>query len=151
MSTFLTLQPSKVIDVIKSSLGDPTNHVTIDINPVVASRPRVTRWGVYYGKKYTAWKQEAENITHTNMDVIAQPCTVLIEQVVRKPKTSKLTFPNGDVDNYAKAPLDVMTKTEFWTDDNLITGLWCSKRFASAEEPARTEAFIYVHQEPYGN
>ena len=34
-------------------LGD-SMHVKFNIIPVPASRPRVTRWSTYYGKKYPA-------------------------------------------------------------------------------------------------
>lgn len=149
--TFLTLPPSKVIDVIGDCLGEPTSKVTIDIPPVVASRPRVTRWGTYYGKKYTAWKDQADKTLKTSMSTITQPCTVVVEQVVKKPKTSKLTYPRGDTDNYAKAPLDALTKKEYWTDDDLVINLIASKRFAEPQETPRTEVSIYVHQEPNGN
>lgn len=145
--TFLTLPPSKVIEVIKETLGTPTLGVLFPINPVPASRPRVTRWGVYYGKNYTAWMKAAKEYIKTAEDTIDKPCTVLIEQIVQKPKTSKKDYPRGDVDNYAKAPADILTKKEFWTDDDLITGMWTSKRFADPDEEPRTEVTIYVHKE----
>ena len=146
--TFLTLQPSKVINVIKEALGAPTLGVSFCLNPVVASRPRVTRWGVYYGKNYTAWKKAAMELIKDQTDTIEKHCTVLIEQIVQKPKTSKKLFPRGDVDNYGKAPMDILTKKQFWTDDDLVTGMWSSKRFAEPDEEPRTEVSIYVHQEP---
>ena len=146
--TFLALPQSKVVDVIKVCLGEPTQTLTIDIPPVVASRPRVTRWGTYYGKKYTQWRKDAEETIETSMSTITDPCVVVVEQVVEKPKTSKLSFPRGDVDNYAKAPLDAMTKKDYWTDDNLILGMFASKRFAEPGETPRTEVSIYVHKEP---
>lgn len=145
--TFQTLQPSKVIDVVKECLGEPTHTVTIDVPPVVASRPRVTRWGVYYGKKYTQWMKEADETLADALMTVSSPCSVVVDQIVQKPKTSKLTFPRGDVDNYAKAPLDAITKKGYWTDDDIITGLWTSKRFAEPDETPRTEVSIYVHKE----
>lgn len=149
--TYLTLQPSKVIDVIKECLGEPQKFITIDIPPVVASRPRVTRWGVYYGKKYTQWMKDVENLLQASMSAISSPCTVIVNQICHKPKTTKLNYPNGDTDNYVKAPLDALTKKEYWTDDNIITGHWCSKRFVEPGEKPRTEVSIYVHKEPYKN
>lgn len=80
-------------------------------------------------------------------DPIESFCTVLVEQIVEKPKTSKKMFPRGDVDNYAKAPTDILTSKKFWMDDDLITGLYTSKRFAEAGEEPRTEVTIYVHKE----
>ena len=149
--TFLTLQPSEVVGVIKESLGEPSQFITIDIPPVVATRPRISKWGAYYGKRYTKWMKDVEETLKTSMSSIDTPCTVIVEQICQKPKTTKLNYPNGDSDNYVKAPLDALTKKEYWTDDNIITGHWCSKRFAKPGEAPRTEVSIYVHQEPYKN
>lgn len=149
--TFQALLPSKVIDVIKESLGEPTQTLTIDIPPVVASRPRVGRWSTYYGKNYTQWMKDADEVIETSLSTITYPCVVVVDQIVKKPKTSKLSFPRGDVDNYAKAPLDAMTKKEYWTDDNLILGMYAAKRFAEPSEHPRTEVSIYVHKEPRDN
>ena len=143
---YLALQPSKVIEVIKEALGAPTLGVTFALNPVVASRPKVTRWGVYYGKNYTAWRKAAMAVIAESTDTIGEYCTVLIEHIVQKPKTSKKDFPRGDVDNYAKAPLDILTKKNFWTDDDIVTGMWSSKRFADNGEEPRTEVTVYVHK-----
>ncbi len=144
--TYLALPPSKVIDVIKEALGTPTLGVSFCLNPVVASRPRVTRWGVYYGKNYTQWRKTAMELIKNSEDTIEKYCTVLVEQIVKKPKTSKKDFPRGDVDNYGKAPMDILTKKEFWTDDDIVTGMFSSKRFAKPDEEPRTEVFIYVHK-----
>lgn len=144
--TRLTLQPSKVIEVIKDVLGTPTLGVSFMLNPVPASRPRVSKWGTYYGKTYSAWRKAAMELIKEHDDTIEAHCTVLVEQILEKPKTSKKNFPRGDVDNYAKAPTDILTAKKFWADDDLITGLWTSKRFAEAGEEPRTEVTIYVHK-----
>jgi Holliday junction resolvase RusA-like endonuclease len=121
--------------------------VSFMLNPVPASRPRVTRWGTYYSKTYTNWRKEAMGLIKEAKTTIDNCVTVLVEQIVEKPKTSKKKFPRGDVDNYAKAPTDILTTKKFWTDDDLITGLWTSKRFAEEGEEPRTEVTIYVHNE----
>lgn len=144
---FLTLHPNEVIKVIKKSLGTPTIGVLFPLNPVPASRPRVTRWGTYYGKNYASWIKAAMEKVKDAGNTIGNHCTVLVEQIIEKPRTSKLDFPRGDVDNYAKAPTDILTKKQYWTDDDLITGLWTSKRFAEKGEEPRTEVTIYVHKE----
>lgn len=114
--------------------------------PVPASRPRVTRWGVYYTKTYTTWREMAERATprgelNLSADV---PLLVVIESVVLKPRTSKLKRPKGDVDNYAKAPMDCITQAEgYWYDDEQIIHLLSSKRFANPGEEPRTLIEIY--------
>lgn len=109
--------------------------VRFPVNPVPASRPRVTRFGTYYSKTYKAWLAAA-------MAAVA-PCPyppvfghyeVLVESIVERPRTTKLSRPKGDVDNYAKGPLDVLTKLRYWPDDADITVLTSTKRFTNAGE-----------------
>ena len=38
-------------------------RVEFDIVPIPASRPRVTRWATYYGKKYSQFKENMEALT----------------------------------------------------------------------------------------
>lgn len=153
--TFLTLHPSKVIDVIREALGTPTKGVSFFLNPVPASRPKVARRGnfmsVYYGKNHTNWEKTVKELVSTQLDTIDSFCTVLVEHIVEKAKTSKKMFPRGDVDNYAKLSLDMLTHKQFWKDDDLVTGLWSSKRFAEPDEEPRTEVTIYAHSEPRTN
>ena len=115
-------------------------------NPTPASRPRVTRWGVYYGKNYTAWRKEAEaSLKEGSLSLPSTaPLLVCVESIVARPKTSKRHFPGGDCDNYVKGPLDVITKAEgYWHDDEQITHLFTSKRFALPDELPRTIIEIY--------
>lgn len=144
--TSQTLHPKKVVDKIKELLGAPTLGASFLVNPVPASRPRVTRWGVYYGKNYTKWRKEAMELIQDQTDSINLYLTVIVENIVFKPKTSKKDYPRGDVDNYAKAPLDILTKKNFWSDDDAIINLVCSKRFAEPGEEERTEVLIYAHE-----
>ena len=145
---YLASPPHRVVDDIKRALGAPTMGVSFFLNPVPASRPRVSKWGTYYGKNYTAWRKAAMEMIKESHNTVDRFCTVIVDQIVRKPPTSKKDFPRGDVDNFAKAPIDILTKKKFWTDDDLVTGLWTSKRFANSGEEPRTEVFIYVHKGP---
>ena len=45
-------------------------NVKFNIIPVPASRPRVTRWSTYYGKKYTNFKEEMLSLTS---DIVFTP------------------------------------------------------------------------------
>ena len=58
---------------------------------------------------------------------------VNVECVVKKPKTSILDVPRGDVDNYAKGVLDAMNGV-LWDDDDQIVKLTVSKRFTEQNE-----------------
>jgi len=116
-------------------------------DPVPASRPRVSKWGTYYGKTYKAWKEHAERyVAHGSLRLdVAARLLVMIQAVVRRPKTSKLVTPRGDIDNYAKGPLDVITKAGgYWVDDCQVVCLIASKRFADKDEQPRTEVHIYT-------
>lgn len=109
---------------------------TLAINPVPASRPRVTRWGTYYGKTYERFKKEgllkADALPKVQTD---GPVVLLIDHVVQKPKTSKLDSPRGDTDNYVKSTLDVLTKAQrVYNDDDQVVALFAFKRFAEADE-----------------
>jgi Holliday junction resolvase RusA-like endonuclease len=114
------------------------------VSPVPASRPRVTRWGVYYGKKYTTWKKfMEENLPRGILDA-EQDLLVVVTHIIQKPRTSKLSIPNGDIDNYDKAALDAVTHAKgYWKDDRQIEILLGWKRFAESDEIPRTILEIY--------
>ena len=44
-------------------MGNGYKLLEFDINPVPASRPRVTRWSTYYPKKYTQFKLDMIALT----------------------------------------------------------------------------------------
>lgn len=120
--------------------------VNFPFDPVPASRPRVTRWGVYYSKTYSSWKKLAEENTASGPLELAAttPLVVIVESVCKKAKSSKLAFPKGDTDNYAKGPLDVITKAEgYWCDDKQVVWLLSGKRFAAPGEDPHTAVHIY--------
>lgn len=117
-----------------------------ETEPVPASRPRVSRWGTYYGKKYTAWRRDAYPIAATyDGPKTDKPVAVFIDTIATKPKTGKLSHPRGDVDNFVKGPLDAMTESgKFWNDDTQVVSLMTTKRYAL---PGETPGFyIYWYE-----
>lgn len=114
------------------------------LEPLPASRPRVTKWGTYIAKPYKAWLDAAGKYLKTvNVSIPPGHLAVVVEFVCTKARTSKLTTPKGDIDNYAKAPLDAITHAGLWEDDKWITHLTASKRFAAPGEVAHTSLKVY--------
>lgn len=108
----------------------------LEVEPVPASRPRVSKWGVYYGKNYERFRSASRAFL---FGITGKPMSGQIdldmEIIVSPPKTTKRDTPRGDLDNYIKGPLDVMTETgTFWHDDDQIVKLKAVKRFAKAGE-----------------
>lgn len=146
----------KMIQKMKAET-QKTSELTVDgdmvdlvvyLNPVPASRPRVTRWGTYYSKRYKEWMQAAANLipgVPEVTEVYGGNLDVFVSCVVQKPKTTKRANPNGDIDNYAKAILDAVTKAGYWNDDDQIVKLTVVKRFTNKDE----SPFFGVHIEPY--
>jgi len=115
------------------------------LEPLPASRPRVTRWGTYIAKPYKAWLDAANKYLKTvSVRIPPQHLTVHAEFVCTRARTSKLTTPKGDIDNYLKAPLDAITHAGLWEDDKWITTVVATKRFAEPDEEAHTRLDIYA-------
>ena len=104
---------------------------TFFINPVPASRPRVSRYGTYYLPTYRKFKAEMQEIVAKNRGSFTKmkgPLAVTVICCVRKPKRTELSHPRGDVDNYAKAVLDSLNEV-MWEDDDQIVQLTVFKEY----------------------
>jgi len=132
-----------LLEHVKKQLGKKVTTVYLPVTPVPASRPRVSKWGTYYGKNYEKFRREVRDILAEHVsDPQSGALHAVVEIIVDPPKTTKRDFPKGDVDNYAKGPLDSLTSHGgFWGDDDQITALFVLKRFAETGEPPG----IYVH------
>jgi Holliday junction resolvase RusA-like endonuclease len=113
-------------------------ELTFPVSPVAASRPRVGRHGSYYTGAYKRFRAEASSVI---MDVLGfdfEPIegklNVDIECYCKRPKTTKLECPKSDIDNIAKAVLDILND-KLWVDDNQIVRLYITKQWAPAGEP----------------
>ena len=118
---------------------------TIPIAPQVATRPRVPRFGkVFYGKKYTAFRKEAEDFLRGYKEV-GEPYTCPLEVFVwfycKKPKSTKLDKPNGDIDNYCKSFFDCILTGNLCEDDRQIVRVIAEKRWEDEHGP-RIEFFL---------
>lgn len=114
----------------------PVSKVFVPVHPIPASRPKVSKYGTYYTKTYAEWRKVAGKWIEANfqLDPVETPLVVFLESIATKPRTSRLVYPRADVDNYAKAALDILNE-QAWRDDDLIIKLTTAKRFAEPKEP----------------
>ena len=126
-----------------------------DINPVPASRPRVSHWSTYYPKKYTKFKKEMEALTSELETTLSEkPVSVELEFGIMMPKSwskkkrkelnNTYCSNNSDIDNYIKAILDSLNGVVY-VDDKQVVELFAKKIYSE-------EGYIqYKHKEIYGN
>lgn len=85
-----------------------------------------------YREWVTAHTPEVKRLDAVPTD---RPIALMIETVTERPKTTKFTTPMGDVDNFAKGPMDLLTKLgKGWLDDRQIVFLVSTKRWAEDGE-----------------
>lgn len=113
-------------------------ELVLDIEPVPASRPRVTRRGIsYYAEPYRSHKQKLKELLQKQWPIEPlkwKRLVIDIEVVVKRPKATKLDDPLPDVDNYAKAVLDAMNKVVI-ADDKYVKRLTVEKAWADPGSP----------------
>lgn len=124
------------------------NKITIPLNPVPASRPRVTRWGVYYGKKHTQFIRDVEQLFLDG--IIKSPQKpreglfhVEVLYRVKIPKSTSIKAKNElnnsycdkniDLDNLNKLIYDEVLVNNFIEDDRYIVSETSSKVWTSDE------------------
>lgn len=112
------------------------------MDPVAASRPRIrvvgrgkaTKTMAYYVGKYQEFKTKiAPGIISSCVDMYFDKGIPLItwqEFLTQKPRTSKLDYPNPDIDNYLKALFDVLNGN-LWYDDKQIVETHARKDWAT--------------------
>lgn len=112
--------------------------------PSPTHRSRSTKSGHhYYAKSYQIYhadcvKQFSEQLP---ADPLSGRLACVVETICVRPKTTKLSEPRGDSDNYAKAPLDAATRAGVWGDDGQVVPQTSLRRWAQpGEEPG-----VYLH------
>ena len=110
--------------------------IRLELNPVPASRPRVSKWGTYYGKRHQAFRSEALDLLSGMREEGVLPevpmsgkLRVWVVFSIKKPKTTKLATPRGDIDNYMKLLLDCCNGI-IWEDDQQIAQINAFKNYA---------------------
>lgn len=104
---------------------------TFYINPVPASRPRVTRWSTFFPKKYTKYREDMDVATanilftpfegsvYTELDFFIQ----IPKSWTKKKKLAKqgkYCDNNADIDNYCKAVLDALNGVYYKDDSQVV-------------------------------
>lgn len=132
-------------------------HQSFDIVPVPASRPKVTRWATYYGKKYSKFREEMNELTKDieftplKGNIYAQLAFYIKipmswSKKKKKAKDKTCCDNNADIDNYCKAILDCLNGT-FYEDDRQIVML---KAVMFWSEDPKIEC-NFVQLDEYGN
>jgi Holliday junction resolvase RusA-like endonuclease len=136
--------PLGLVTWLKGATVGALLHFYARTTPSPSHRPRVTRSGIsYYAKPYAQYLKDCQqqfawqfSQHHCRKAPIEGRLGVVIETVVERPRTTKLTDPNGDSDNYAKAPLDALQKAGVVIDDKQFVPVCAVRRFTEpGEEP----------------
>jgi Holliday junction resolvase RusA-like endonuclease len=114
------------------------NEWIFPISPIAASRPRLSKHGAYYTGPYKRFREECAECVYkvlgADFEPLDTPLSVDLELYITRPKTTKLTQPKADIDNFVKAIFDVMNK-RLWVDDTLVRAMYATKQWASLGEP----------------
>jgi Holliday junction resolvase RusA-like endonuclease len=134
-----TSDPFGLVTWLRGATVGALMHFNARTTPSPSHRPRVTRSGIsYYCKPYAQYLKDCQKqfAEQHKGDPIAGRLGVVIETLVARPKTTKLTDPRGDSDNYAKGPLDALQKAGVVKDDSQFVPIAAVRRFTEpGEEP----------------
>ena len=115
-------------------------RLRLKLSPIPAPRPRVTSKGwTYYPKKYKEWREAAACLIPDLLcsaglvDPLEGPLKLSVEFAATRPKSTKLPFPKGDIDNFLKT-LDCFNGLA-WGDDYQLVCIEAIKRWAEPGEP----------------
>lgn len=98
----------------------------------------------YSPKPYAEWQKRAAAVLKSATGQRFEgPVAVSLIFAATRPKTTKLSHPKPDVDNYAKALLDAVTKDgRFWSDDTQVVSLSVDKVWAPLGVPGFVDLII---------
>lgn len=125
--------------------------LTLDMIPVACPRPRVSKNGVYYPKRYTTFKEASklllmnqckmnipkEQIVHIDYTFVLRRQTNHCSGSGRKYKQTR-----PDLDNYIKAINDSLQSAGIIEDDAQIVSMKAQKLFGDYKEEGSIELVI---------
>ena len=141
-----------------SSDGERRVGFTLPGDPIPAPRPRFrviklpggkSTGSAYYAGKYKRYAKEAPKAIPESPIYFDKgtPVVVYVTFFIGRPKKPVNKYPVGDLDNYVKAILDVITKNgTYWHDDAQVVYVNAVKSYTN-EEP-RTDVSISERRMP---
>jgi Holliday junction resolvase RusA-like endonuclease len=89
----------------------------------------------YHAKPYKEWLARAVDSigVQSLAPQLTGPVSVEITVWVQRPKKTARSYPPYDLDNYAKGPLDALTKAGVWADDEQVVRLHVTKVYSDTE------------------
>ena len=111
----------------------------LDYPPVACPRPKVTRFGTYYPKKYTEWKKRATN----DLKHLEEANVLFCRFILKRPKAMKKTgdttphTKRPDLDNFIKAICDSLP-----FDDSRIHTIVAQKVYSSEKDTPGIEIML---------
>lgn len=117
----------------------PLRYFFAPSTPSPSHRPRVTKRGItFLTKSYSEYLDQCriEFAKQRERHPLDVRIAAVFEVVVERPRTTKLTDPHGDTDNFIKGPMDALEKSEVIVNDKQIVPFAATRRFANpGEEP----------------
>jgi Holliday junction resolvase RusA-like endonuclease len=108
----------------------------INLDPVPCPRPRVGKFGTYYPAKYSRWRKdfhrELRRVVGDKTPFNSQ-LTVSLWFFAKKPKSTKLSHPKPDIDNFVKAVFDGCNGI-VWNDDSQVVMVDASKHWTNTPQ-----------------
>jgi Holliday junction resolvase RusA-like endonuclease len=120
-------------------------YVEVEITPVAAVRPKVTRWNTYYPGEYGSYLPKLKELLKKAYQgsVIRTECRLRVECIMPRPKSHFRTgrnshlvkngaplFPHQDVDNLLKGAMDAASGV-LYEDDRLVVEVACRKAYGA--------------------
>jgi Holliday junction resolvase RusA-like endonuclease len=109
----------------------------LPLDPLPCPRPRIAVRGkfptAYYPASYQKWKNDAAErlVVLKPEKQFTGPLRVVIGFAAERPKSTKLTHPKSDIDNYMKSLFDALTQAGWWVDDSQVVQVKALKYWAA--------------------
>ncbi len=122
----------------------------IPLIPVPGSPTRIGKWGSYNLKRYAGWIARVDDVLGTlkpPVPLTPDPVFCGVYTVAKRTRAGEQRpLPRGDVDNFAKAVLDAITRSSLiWEDDHQVQACMTGKRFAEIDEEPHTFVMVAHH------